>query len=349
MMRVAPAVLSLTVAATMWAAPARAAQQPTQPDYLFSINTSGGTIKGVGKDTGKERLKLTLRGVNDHATQFADRPFNDAYVLSTTDLVARWPRWFRDAAPNAVLTFNKRRDRMPHSIVVKLRKPRYNEAKRTLVFTARHLHRSPDMSPDALERISVPARRPPARFMRGSLFIDAASDAPVVDGCTFQVRTVCETKDFSGKDLAGVTMWLGSFGGSSFVDANLSGVQAGYALFIGADLSRAGVPGAYFSFAVFSGATLNGVIGDARTSFEFARMNEVVMNDAILAGSDFFEASVTRSQMRNADLRGAMLMGANFSGTDLTGVMTDPQTTCPDGSPGPCVTDSQWRPEAPLR
>ena len=146
--------------------------------FLFVVSSKSGRITGIGADTGKETLTLTLRGVSDHATQFADRPFRDAYVLSTQDLAKKWNRWFASSAPNAVLSYRIAGDYMPHNIVVQLWSPRYDSRAQTLTFTAKHTHRSQDPSPDATAVVTLPHRKAPAQFTAGTLFIDSVGGSP---------------------------------------------------------------------------------------------------------------------------------------------------------------------------
>jgi hypothetical protein len=140
--------------------------------YLWVVNSEGGTITGSG-DAG---LTLTLTGVRDYATQFADRPVRHAYVLSTTDFADRWEQWFSPVTPNAVLSFTEPGSPMPASIVLEVTDPVYDKAARTLVFDAARLHREPDPHPDAVEAIALPNVPTPATFISGALFIDSAGD-----------------------------------------------------------------------------------------------------------------------------------------------------------------------------
>ena len=160
-------------------ATATASAAPTDPSYLFAVNAEAGTIAGIDKDTGTEQLTLTMTQVSDHATQFADRPIKSAYVLSTKDLAAQWSTWFADSPPNAVLTFRTEKDAMPHSIVLTLTDPVYNQGNATLRFSATHIHREAELSPDSTEKVELPHTAAPASFTSGSLFIDNVTmDAP---------------------------------------------------------------------------------------------------------------------------------------------------------------------------
>lgn len=146
-------------------------------DYLWMLSAAGGTVTGIGADTGDEVLTLTLTGVNDHATQFADRPARDAYVISTPDFADRWDAWFGSTPPNAVLSYQLAGDVRPRAIVLEIDDPQYDAAAGTITFVARHLHRGSDPHPDAIAPIEVAPRAVPASFRSASLFIDSAGDA----------------------------------------------------------------------------------------------------------------------------------------------------------------------------
>lgn len=141
------------------------------------LTAAGGTIDGIGKDTGDEVLTLTLSGVNDHATQFADRPARDAYVISTLDFADRWDDWFGSTPPNAVLSYQVAGEARPRGIVLEIDDPEYDSGAGTITFVARHLHRGSDPHPDAIAPIEVARRGAPASFRSASLFIDSAGDS----------------------------------------------------------------------------------------------------------------------------------------------------------------------------
>lgn len=280
-----------------------AAADTPSPSYLFAISAKRGTIAGIGADTGKEVLTLTLKGVNDHATQFADRPFRTAYVLSTADLSRHWRTWFRDSPPNAVLTYNLRADPMPHSIVVELRKPHYRAGAHTLTFTARHIHRAPGSQGAAL-----PHRRAPARFQHGSLFIDSVYYGQVVKGCKLVWGVNCSGMDLSGADLSGAVL-----GGANFTDADLSGADLTSATLDGATLNKANLAGANLTAARFKNADL------PMANLRSATLHGTNMQEADLWG---------------VDLTGASVLGVNFSGANLS------FATWVDGRE--CAEDQVW-------
>lgn len=154
-----------------------AAGEATAEDYLWMLTAAGGTIDGIGKDTGDEVLTLTLAGVSDHATQFADRPARDAYVISIPEFTDRWDSWFGSTAPNAVLSYQVVGEARPRGIVLEIDDPDYDSAAGTITFVARHIHRASDPHPDVIAPIEVAPRGAPASFRGASLFIDSAGDS----------------------------------------------------------------------------------------------------------------------------------------------------------------------------
>ena len=83
----------------------------------------------------------------------------------------------------------------------------------------------------------------------------------------------------------------------------------------GCDLSSAYLKGLQAKSGDFSSASLQG-----------ANLSYSVLQVASLVGAD----------LTGADLRGADLFLADLSGANLAGVITDENTTCPDGGAGPC-------------
>lgn len=324
---------------------AQAVSDVPQPEFLFALNAERGTSTKVGKDSGEKKFVLTLRGVSTRATQFADRPFRNAYLLSTRTLVAKWDTWFHGSPPNAVLTFvypKRAEDPAPRTIVVKLRKPKYSPKSDTLRFTAKHLHRS--VSPVNGAKVTLPKRRPPASFSRASLFIDTVALPSASDGCSFTSYASCRDADFSddalfgpadNSDFTGADFNRSSIAasfqksvldGAKFVDSVITDTSFASASLVGADFTRARINGASFDKAVLDDAVLTG-----------ATLREVALTGALLR----------RANLSGADLRGTNLEGAVLSGASVTGTLSDLTTTCPNGSAGPCTSADQWRPSGP--
>lgn len=279
---------------------------PESPSYLFVLSAERGRTFGIGGDAGKDRITIRLAGINDHATQFADRPFRDAYVLSITDLVSRWSRWFDDDPPNAVFTFNTRDDPMPHSIVVELDKPRYRENKRSLTFAAWHLHRKQDPSPDAKKRVRLPKRQPPEKFVRGTLFIDSADDVKVINGCSITAGARCPNVNLSGMWLSGENLSWANLTGANLSSAHLFGVRLTGADLSGANLSGADLVAAHLDQVWMRGANLSEAI-----------LSGSWMSHSSLAGADLTGANLAFAHLDGADLSGANLTGARLVYLDL--------------------------------
>lgn len=335
---------ALALASVAWAVPvAQADQAATQPEYLFSLNTDRGTSTRVGKDSGEQRFVLTMHGVSERATQFADRPFRNAYLLSTRTLIKKWGTWFGDSPPNAVLTYTdpkRSKDPAPSTIVVKLLKPRYSPKTDTLRFTAQHLHRS--VSPVNGDKVRLPNRRPPARFTRGSLFIDTVATS---DKCTFITYASCPNVDFSDDYLTGDASYSDFTGADfsrSFLDAQMVRTTLDNAKLVDAkgvtsqNWTRVSLVGADMTRAQFQG-----------TSFFGATLDNAILTDANLQRADFRGATLFGANLGGADLRGANLTEAVFTRARILGVLTDSTTKCPNGSAGPCTTLDQWRPLGP--
>lgn len=246
------------------APPAAAASAEQSPSYLFTVNGPSGRIDGIGEDTGEESLTVTL-DVSDHATQFADRPIRAAYVLSTADLADRWSRWFADAAPNAVLSFTEPGEPTPRSIVLELADPAYDSAAGTLTFTARHLHREADLSPDAVEQVDLPRRTAPASFDGWSLFIDSTGtgdtddDPPrTIGDCVIEPAFDCHDANLSGADLSGQNLAEGDLSGANLSGANLSGANLTSTDMGGANLRGANLRNAILVETMLRSADLTG-------------------------------------------------------------------------------------------
>lgn len=299
-MRISQALVGAVVAAgvSIGCIPAAHAEDGTtaSPNYLFTISAERGRITGIGKDTGKDRITVRLYGVSNHATQFADRPFRDAYVLSTEDLAGRWDGWFEDDPPNAVLNYSRANDPLPHSIVLELDKPQYDSKHRKLTLRAWHLHRRPDPSPDATTKVPLPHRRAPARFIRGTLFIDSVEEGTNINGCYVRPGARCPGAQLSGADLSGM---------------NLMRVNLTQAVMIGTNLSGSWLSGADLSDADLYGANLS-KSRMVMTSAERARLTA-----ANLSGAYLGSAQLPATQLDWADLSGANLTGVNLTLADL--------------------------------
>lgn len=162
------------VVVSAWQPPSSA--QADESSSLWTVTASGGTLAGVGADSGDEQLLLTLFDVPTYLTQFDDRPARDAFTISTSDFVDRWAGWFGDVPPNATLTFLRPESVVPQTVVLELDDPFYDEDAHLLAFAARHIHRRSDPHTTVAERVAPASTRAPDAFVAAALFIDPASD-----------------------------------------------------------------------------------------------------------------------------------------------------------------------------
>lgn len=148
--------------------------------YLFVQDAAGGTLRG----SDDQHLTLTLTGVADWVTRFADRPVRSAQTVDIRDFLARW-RWrFGKSAPNVVLSYRLPGDPRPRDIVLELTNPRYDRATATATYDARRIHRTTDTLLDT-RFPRTPVHYPtPQTFAGASIFIDDAG-APTGGGCVF--------------------------------------------------------------------------------------------------------------------------------------------------------------------
>jgi len=194
--RSASVVLALVAVATTALAASSVPAQAYTPSYLVTVEAaSGSTAPGRTAPGEDEHFTLTLRGV-DPVTKFADRPFRTATVMTPGALVSNWNAWFASSAPNAVLTFANGTGRAPQSIVVTLSSPRYDNAGRTLTFTATRTYRTQDPGQKGKDWVR-PAT--PRAFTSASLFIDDAGSS-AADGLTAQLRQAMQAYVFSSND-----------------------------------------------------------------------------------------------------------------------------------------------------
>jgi hypothetical protein len=162
------AALALVAAFSMGAA-GHDVDEPSS--VLFTQSAAAGSLKPAGGD----RMTLTLRGVAPQVVWFQDRPNRHAGHVSAAALVSQWRSFgFQSDAPNAALTLLGAPDEAD-TVVVELRRPRYNPAQGTMTYVVRLLSQTPNRLDDFGADATVPAT-----FGAASLFIDDAQ----VDGGT---------------------------------------------------------------------------------------------------------------------------------------------------------------------
>ncbi|MBD0282243.1 MAG: hypothetical protein ICV69_08635 [Thermoleophilaceae bacterium] len=140
---------------------------------LFVQNARGGRLVQVKG----RKYRLLLRGVDDHALYFTDRPKRIAGTLTVRELLKALGFHTGTPHPNAVLNVFTRRGQ--DALPIELMNPRYRRAKNSLAFTVRKLPSSAEpvrgVTPRhrALDRFGNRLDRSVARrFGRTALFID---------------------------------------------------------------------------------------------------------------------------------------------------------------------------------
>jgi uncharacterized protein YjbI with pentapeptide repeats len=334
---------AVSVAALLGAAGCGQEQEPAET-YLWVVTAEGGTTAAADDGT----LTLTLEGVVDVATQFADRPFRDAYALPTAALAAEWDDLFGDDSPNGALTFTPLDGGgAPQTVVLELSDPVHDAASGTLVFTAVALDEEAQAHPAADGAVDVTMPQVPDEFAGASLFIDGAGDL-VINGCVIAPNTQC-----AGGDLSGARLFSASLAGADLSGANLSNAAFVFVDLTGADLAGANLTGADIRDAVLAGADLTGVTVsgtavrgadltgatvpegtfDVRdlgactltdldmSGWNLARasFSSTVMIRTNLSGADLTRAWMPRAQLIDADLSGARMSGVILNSGDLTG------------------------------
>jgi hypothetical protein len=154
---------------------AAAAGAPKQVNYLWSIPSASGSLTGPND----QHLVLRLVGVRNYLTRFTDRPVRQAFVVANADFVRRFKASFRDANPNAVLSFRKAGSTIPTEIVLHIGQPRWNPKTSTLAFPAVRILKREDNLPDTGVHIKPPLIPDPRHFDQASLFIDSSSASAV--------------------------------------------------------------------------------------------------------------------------------------------------------------------------
>lgn len=279
--------------------PSTDAAEAAQPSFLWVVTAEGGFINGIGEDTGNEVLTMTLVNVRDHATQFTDRPFRDAYVISIADFTERWTSWFADGdAPNAVLSFNLPDDPMPHAIVLELTEPPIQDpAANTLTFITRHIHRTADLHADAIEAIAPPRTFAPEHFLAATLFIDSATDEAETEATAEQTR--------DATDAAVTPEPIEQEATADPTDA------------------ASAAPTPTSALKATNGPAINDCVIAPRTECPKADLAGADLTGVDLSEANLEGADLTGANLMNADLRGANFNGATLTDAVITGAILD--------------------------
>jgi hypothetical protein len=151
---------AVLVGAVWWSV---AGAQTTQPSWLFSQTSTGGTFA----PTGAGEYTLTLTGVDSFVTAFTDRPVRDATIVDLADFVAAWPDAFASSAPNAVLVEHQPSGQSDSTVVTMYDPVLAGDTLNFRVVALRETN--PENFVDAATMYSV---KPPTSFGTSSLFID---------------------------------------------------------------------------------------------------------------------------------------------------------------------------------
>jgi len=150
--------------------------------YLYSQSAAAGTLA----ETTAGSYSLTLSGVSTTMIAFSDRPFRDAFNISTSNFVSTFDTVFGPDAPNAELSFEASQAGVRDSIVIVLEDPTYDEEAGTLTYGV-----------TTVPTPGVDEAQLPATFGPAHLFIDDGSPSLQVLGTV---------TDEAGDPLPGVTV-----------------------------------------------------------------------------------------------------------------------------------------------
>jgi hypothetical protein len=278
---VAVAVAALTGCSSVLAA---TSGEPIAASTLFSIPTASGSLTGAND----QHLTLRLTGTRDYLTRFTDRPLPQAFVVINGDFARRFKQYAAGSRPGAVLTFTRADGRIPVSIELTVRRPRWDAHRRTWSFAA--------------TRIRKPIDNAARHFTRATLLIDGSANCgqgvvqPYEDCQGADLAFV----DLTGSDLTGVN-FDSSLTGADLTGSDLSGDDLSGENFIGSDLHDVDLAGADLASVEFPGVDLTGAN----------------LAGANLSDADLSEADLTDADATDADISGTDSVGARFCGAIL--------------------------------
>jgi hypothetical protein len=127
-------------------------------------------------------------------------------------------------------------------------------------------------------------------------------------------RILATSKDFAGKNLAGLVMDRFDFSGANLTGANLQNTDLYHADFSKANLSRANLKGAALEMADFSGANLQGA-KLSQASLFFSNLQGADLEAAQLRNCYAAGAKLHNANLKKADMKGTYLAGATYEST----------------------------------
>jgi hypothetical protein len=308
----AGAALTVAVAALTGCSSALAAttDEPIAAISMFSIPTASGSLTGAND----QHLTLRLTGTRGHLTRFTDRPLPQAFVVTNGDFVRRFKQYAAGSRPSAVLTFTRPDGRIPVSIELTVRRPRWDARDRTWAFAATRIRKRTD---DAARH-----------FTRATLLIEGSADC---GQGVVQPYEDCQGADLAFVDLTGSDLTGVNFSGANLTGANLSGANLTGANLIDSNLTDSSLTGADLTGSDLSGDDLSGenfigsdlhdvdLAGADLTSVEFPGVDLTGANlaGANLSDADLSEADLTDADATDADISGTDSVGARFCGAIL--------------------------------
>lgn len=182
--------------------------------YLYEIQAPSGNITHLKVSAQKhETFTLTLDGLAGNAnvvTQFTDRPYREASVITAKELTQQWSTLFVSSSPNAVLTFLEPGSSRPQSIVVTLSNPRHVDGSGELIFQATRVFRE---EPENATETDFIRPVTPTSFISPSLFIDSSASITVTTAIPGQVLDITVLPSAWGSMSVNATCGRGPGGG----------------------------------------------------------------------------------------------------------------------------------------
>ena len=323
------AILTVAAGALLGCSSALAAgtPRPPAPSYLFSIPSASGSLTGHGD----RHLKLRLTRTRNYLTRFTDRPLRQAFVVANVDFARRFKTYFSGDAPNAVLTYARPGSRIPVSIVLTVRHPRWNARHRTWTFSATRIRKQPDNSPGTTVHIKPPSIANPRSFTGATLLIDDAGsciDGPDYDGENCAPVNSCAAPYYSGQNCVGANLANANLAGADLSGVDLTGANLAYANLVGALFdSDTGLAGISLTSANLAGVDLSGLYL-TRANLSGANLTGANLAGASLVYANLSLANLTGANLTNVDFTDAGLELANLTGANLTGAILNSTSLC---------------------